>query len=203
MGTAGENSFHEAMDRLRGGDQQVARDVFERFVRRLIALAGSRLPPRMRRKVDPEDVVQSVFRGFFQGHAADQYQIPDWERLWGLLAAITINKCEHVVEHYQAGRRNVSAEASAVEPAVESFTGGDIASPDPTPDQIAIFDETILSLLKEFDERNGRVFLLILQGWSIADITIEIPCSERTARRVLDRVRQRLEELRDGLSRQG
>jgi DNA-directed RNA polymerase specialized sigma24 family protein len=157
----------------------------------------------MRRKIDPEDVVQSVFRGFFQGQAADQYRIPDWERLWGLLAAITIHKCEHVVEHFQAGCRNVwaeaSAEASALASAGESFNGRDVAAQDPTPVQIAIFDETIGSLLKEFDERNGRVVLLILQGWSIADIANEVPCSERTARRVLDRVRERLEKLRDEL----
>jgi len=203
MENAGGNSFHEAMGRLRAGDQAVAREIFERFVQRLIALAGKRLPARMRRKVDPEDVVQSVFRGFFHRQAADQYQIPDWERLWGLLAAITIHKCQHVIEHFQAGCRNVAAEtsaqASALGPAGESFAGPEAAAPDPTPVQIAIFDETIVSLLKEFDERNGRVFLLILQGWSIEEITNEVPCSERTARRVLDRVRQRLEELRDGL----
>jgi RNA polymerase sigma factor (sigma-70 family) len=193
------NSFKDAMGRLRAGDQDAARALFERFVQRLTALAGTRLSAKMRRKVDPEDVVQSVFRGFFHRQAADQFQIPDWDRLWGLLATITIHKCEHVVEHFQAACRDVSAEDSSLRPPDESEAGWDVVARDPTPAQIAIFDETIVSLLHEFDERNGQIFLLVLQGWSIEEIANEIPCSERTARRVLDRVRLRLEELRDGL----
>jgi len=197
METHNGNSFQGAMGRLRAGDQDAARELFERFVERLTALAGSRLSAKMRRKVDPEDVVLSVFRGFFDRQAADQYQVPDWERLWGLLAAITIHKCQHVVEHYQAACRDVSAEDSVQRPPDESGAGWDVVARDPTPAQVAIFDETIVSLLHEFDERNGQIFLLVLQGWSIEEISNEIPCSERTARRVLDRVRLRLEELRD------
>lgn len=203
METHDGNSFQGALGRLRAGDQDAARELFERFVERLTALAGTRLSARMRRKVDPEDVVQSVFRSFFHRQAADQFQIPDWERLWGLLATITIHKCDHVAEHYQAACRDVSAEDSVQRPVGESGTGWDVVARDPTPSQIAIFDETIVSLLSEFDERNGQIFLLVLQGWSIAEISNEIPCSERTARRVLDRVRQRLEELRDGLQSAG
>ena len=69
---------------------------------------------------------------------------------------------------------------------------------DPTPSQIAILDETIVSLLREMDERSGQIFLLILQGWTTEEIGNEVQCSERTARRVLNRVHRRLEELRDG-----
>ena len=93
----------------------------------------------------------------------------------------------------------MSTEESSLRPPDESGAGWEIVANDPTPAQIAIFDETIVSLLHEFDERNGQIFLLVLQGWSIEEIGNEVPCSERTARRVLNRVRERLEELRDGL----
>ena len=41
----------EAIGRLRAGDQDAARALFERFVHRLTALAGTRLSGKLRRKV--------------------------------------------------------------------------------------------------------------------------------------------------------
>jgi DNA-directed RNA polymerase specialized sigma24 family protein len=49
-------------------DEQAARENFDRFARRLIGLARTRLDRRIRQKIDPEDVVQSVFRSFFTRH---------------------------------------------------------------------------------------------------------------------------------------
>jgi RNA polymerase sigma-70 factor, ECF subfamily len=189
--------FDDAMNRLRAGDQQAARQVFERYVQRLIALAGSRLGGKFRRKVDPEDVVQSVFNSFFHRQATDQYELATWEGLWGLLAAITIHKCGHKIEHFQAACRDVAIEASSPLITDESRHDWEAFAREPTPVQVAMLDETIVSLLRELDERDGQIFLLVLQGWTTEEIGNEVRCSERTARRVLNRVRRRLEEVRD------
>ena len=59
-------SFDDVMGRLRAGDQSAAAtEIFQRFARRLIGLARTRLDDRVRSKVDAEDVLQSVFRSFF------------------------------------------------------------------------------------------------------------------------------------------
>jgi RNA polymerase sigma-70 factor (ECF subfamily) len=189
--------FDDLMARLKAGDQQAARDVFERFVQRLIALAGSRLGGKFRRKVDPEDVVQSVFKSFFRRNAADQYELANWDGLWGLLAAITIHKCGHKIEHFQAACRDVAHEASSPLLTDQSRADWEAVAREPTPAQVAMLDETIVSLLHELDERDGQILLLVLQGWSTEEIGNEVRCSERTARRVLSRVRHRLEEVRD------
>lgn len=198
MSASSEYSFDNAMARLKVGDQQAARAVFERYVQRLIALASTRLGGRLRRKVDPEDVVQSVFNSFFHRQAADQYELANWDGLWGLLAAITIHKCGHKIEHFQAACRDVANEDSSPLLTDESRRDWEAVAGDPTPAQIAILDETIVGLLHELDERDGQIFLLVLQGWSTEEIGNEVRCSERTARRVLNRVRRRLEGLRDG-----
>lgn len=198
MPTHSENSFDDAMARLKGGDQQAARAVFERFVQRLIALAGTRLGGTLRRKVDPEDVVQSVFNSFFARHANDEFRAADWDGLWGLLAAITIHKCGHKIEHFHAACRDVGNEASSIL-TDESRSDWEFVARDPAPSQVLILNETIETLLHELDERDGQILVLALQGWSTEEIGNEIPCSERTARRVLNRVRRRLEETRDGL----
>lgn len=47
------------------GDERAASLLFERYVDRLLVLARNKLSPRMKRRIDPEDVVQSAYRSFF------------------------------------------------------------------------------------------------------------------------------------------
>ena len=56
------------MERLRAGDDEAAREVFDRFARRLVGLARRRFDRRLAHRVDPEDVVQSAFKSFFVRH---------------------------------------------------------------------------------------------------------------------------------------
>ena len=192
-----ESSFDDTMERLKAGDPRAAREVFERYVQRLIALAGSRLSAKLRPKFDAEDVVQSALGSFFRRQAADQYELANWDGLWGLLAAITIHKCGHKIEHFQAACRDVDGEASLPTLTEESRSDWQVVAKDPTPFQIAILDETIVSLMQEMDERDGHIFLLVLQGCSTEEIGEEVGCSERTARRVVNRIHEHLQKLRD------
>src|SRR5205823_2560765 len=51
----GEESFQGWMDRLRSGEDAAAREVFDRFAGRLIALTRGQFNRLLARKVDPED----------------------------------------------------------------------------------------------------------------------------------------------------
>lgn len=70
-----EPSFARLLTRLREGDEGAAEEIFREYSARLIALARSRLGDRLRAKVDPEDVLQSVFRTFFLRYAGGQYDL--------------------------------------------------------------------------------------------------------------------------------
>src|SRR5438132_98384 len=59
---ADADTFARLMARLRSGEDAAAREVFERFAGRLVALTRGRFNRLLARKVDPEDVVQSAFK---------------------------------------------------------------------------------------------------------------------------------------------
>ena len=66
----------------------------------------------MRRRVEPEDVVQSVYRSFFQKAEADRYVLEKTGDLWKLLATITVSKVRGQVEFHTAQKRGVYTEES-------------------------------------------------------------------------------------------
>jgi RNA polymerase sigma-70 factor (ECF subfamily) len=178
--------FEELMGRLRAGDQDAAAQVFHRFARRLIALARSRLDKLVRPKVDPEDVVQSVFRSFFARHAEDPFDLNDWDSLWAVLTVVTVRKCGHRLDHLRAACRDVQREVPAA-------AGWEVLAREPTPSQAALLTETLEQLMRALDDRDRQILTLSLQGLPPAAISAQVGYTERTVQRVLQRVRKWLE----------
>src|SRR5262249_17527018 len=74
---------------LKGGDPAAAQPLWERYYRRLVALAHRKLPPAGRRAADEEDVVQNAFHSFFRAVAQGRYpRLDDRAGLWGLVVTI-------------------------------------------------------------------------------------------------------------------
>ena len=87
--------------------KQAAAELFRCYAERLIALARSRLPVQLNRRVDPEDVMQSVYRCFFAGAREGQYRIQEEDDLWHLLTCITLRKVRDQIRNNQCEKRNV------------------------------------------------------------------------------------------------
>lgn len=191
-----EPSFADLMARLRQGDQEAAAVVFRRFARRLIGLARTHLDGRLRRKVDPEDVLQSAFRSFFVRQADGQFDLAGWDSLWSLLALITLRKCGRQAELFRTGFRDVGRELDLAGEADDSHWQA--LSADPNPAEAAILAETVEQLMKALPGVRERQMLeLSLQGYSLQEISGQVSRSERTVHRVLTLVRARLELMRD------
>jgi RNA polymerase sigma-70 factor (ECF subfamily) len=187
-----EDSFAELMTRLRAGDEDAATQVFSRFTHRLIALARAHLDSRLRQKVDPEDVLQSVYKSFFLRHAQGELALGGWEGLWALLVLITARKCGRYARRFHAARRDVNAEAAAVDGSDES---GVIAafSAEPSPTEAVMLSELVELLLRDLGERDGAILTLALQGYSAAEISNQLGRPPRTVYRVLKRIKRRLQ----------
>lgn len=190
-----DDSFPDLLGRLQSGED-AARVLFERFTGRLIDLARRQLDARLRHKIDPEDVVQSAYKSFF-GRYGEALAGQSWDGLWGLLTLITLRKCCDRVRYFRTEGRDVSREAR---PAAE---GGhepwqDAVGREPTPDEAAVLAETVEGLLRSLDPDERPIVELSLQGYSTQEISERLGRAERSVRRLRERVRQRLELLREG-----
>ncbi len=191
-------SFADLMTRLQAGDEAAAARIFHRYAHRLIGLARSHLDAVLRRKVDPEDVMQSAFKSFFLRQAEQPYPVEDWDSLWALLARFTVRKCGHRIEQFLAACRNVAREVPAPASTAESSACWEALAREPTPLEAAILAETVQELMQELDERGRQVLVLSLQGSSVAEVSAQLGCTERTVYRTLKYVKGRLEEMRAG-----
>lgn len=188
-------SFADVMARLRQGDQDAAREIFVRYTHRLIGLARSRLDRLVRQKVDPEDVLQSVYKSFFLRHTQGEFAFDGWDGLWALLTVITLRKCGRRVEYYHASRRDVQREVAPPTDPDDSAAGWLAADSEPTPSEAALLAETVEQIMSRLDERERSILALTLQGYSTPDISARVGRTERTVQRVLKRVRDDLEAL--------
>jgi RNA polymerase sigma-70 factor (ECF subfamily) len=129
----------ELLQKWREGDQQAAAELVRQYTYRLLALARSRLPTSLARRVDPEDVVQSAFRSFFRVVATDAVTIQPGDDLWQLLAAITLRKVHRQVErHWAAEKRSISREDSGTASGSGLGLEPHLFARDPSPEQAAI-----------------------------------------------------------------
>jgi RNA polymerase sigma-70 factor (ECF subfamily) len=179
--------------RLRAGDSQAAVLVHDRYVERLVALARSRLSQKLARRIDAEDVVQSVYRSFFAHAGEDRYVLERAGDLWRLLSAITINKVLGQVEHHRAKKRSIEREQS-----LAAAENGDsepflVATEDPLPEQAVMLVEELEAVMQVLDPAARRALELRLQGMPVEQIARECDCSERSARRFLERARKLIE----------
>ncbi len=186
----------DLVNRCREGDQDAEAILFARYARRLVALAQSRLSKKFSRRLDPEDVVQSVFKSFFVRVGDGQFEFSESGDLWSLLARITTNKLNRKIEHHTAAKRQVDKEQAAN----KDDLGGaayEAISREPSPEDVLILEEEIEGLTGDMNAQQRQIVELRLQGYLLEEIAEEVMRSERTVRRILDRVKNRLKERLD------
>jgi RNA polymerase sigma-70 factor (ECF subfamily) len=185
-----DDSFANLFARLQAAEDDVAQRVYARFANRLIALARTRLDQQLRQKVDPEDVMQSVFRSFF-GHLREgDYDVKSWDGLWSLLVVITLRKCGREVEFFRSQRRDVRTEVSS-----DAVSEG--VSRLPTPEEVAMLTELVERLFRCLPEGERPILVLRLQGYAVSEIAEQVNRSQRSVERVLQHIRKHTQTLQD------
>jgi RNA polymerase sigma factor (sigma-70 family) len=195
---SGHPSFDDLMAHLRDGSNDAATKLFQRFANRLIVLARQQLDSKILQKEDPEDVMQSVFRSFLIRNAAGQLgEFETWDNLWAILVVMTRRKCGRRTDYFYSACRDVRREVTGPSPAGGAPLDQSIPDEEPTPSEAMMLAETVEELLNDLEGRQREIMTLSLQGFTPAEISPRLGCTERTVYRVLDRVKEWLEARRE------
>jgi RNA polymerase sigma-70 factor (ECF subfamily) len=189
-----EDASINLVARWQAGDQQAANELFRRYAGRLIALARSRLSASLSRRVDAEDVVQSAYRSFFAGARDGLYDPQRGGTLWKFLVAITLHKLQDQLERHTAQKRSIKAERCfGTEDTLLGLRAEALAR-DPSPVEAVALVDQVEQVMRQLDPLQRQIFELRLQGHSLEEIAAQTQRCERTVRRTLERVKERLEQ---------
>ena len=187
MNEASESVWLESVVHLKNGYEA---DAVSRFTGRLLALAKSRMPNRLNGRIDPEDVVQSVFRSFFHRNQSGQFVFDETSDVWRLLAAITYRKVQQTIRHHHRQQRDVKRETLSddLSPVTES---------EATVSSLAMMEELIDRIVDRIPETHRCILTLRLENYSIEEIADKVQVSSRTVERALALIRKTATQLLD------
>jgi RNA polymerase sigma factor (sigma-70 family) len=181
---------------LKGGDPAAAQPLWERYYRKLVALARKKLQSARRRAADEEDVVQNAFHSFFRAVAQGRFpQLDDRDSLWQLLVVITANKALRQVTHERRQKRGGGTATDPVGiytigPADDDAAVERVVGEEPTPEFAAQVAEQYQRLLDVLgDDTLRRVAVWKMEGYGNDEIADQLACSRRTVARKLESIR--------------
>jgi RNA polymerase sigma factor (sigma-70 family) len=180
-----------------GGERETAlADLWKRYFPRLLEVATGLLSPRVRTRVDGEDVLQVVFQVFFDRLQRGKFELANRDDLWALLCDITRKKARKAASREQAIKRDYRREQP------HSADEGDaldwlLTASDPSavsPDEATMAVEGLQELLAPLDESQRRIALLKLQGHTHEEIAGQLGCVVRTVERKVEGIRRLWED---------
>ena len=178
-------SDHSLLRRFRQGNADAPSEIYLRYASRLLALAEKQTGSELARRVDPEDIVQSVFRTFFRRAAQGHYDVPLGEELWKLLLVIALNKVRAAGAFHRAARRDVRATRGG-----EAL--GEAAERGRDEQALTILKMVVDDLMAELPDSHRKIIEMRIEGHEVAEITDSVGRSKRSVERVLQQFRARL-----------
>lgn len=174
--------------RIKAGEDDAATELYRRYAARLINLAAAKTSPDVKQRVDPEDIVQSVFRTFFRRASLGEYEVPDGDELWKLFLVIGLNKIRAVAGYHKAAKRDVRHTAGG-----EAAVSADAVRPDDM--AFRTLQLTIDELLAPLPETHREIIRLRTDGYEVAEISAQVGRAKRSVERILQEFRQKLQGL--------
>ncbi len=181
------------VDLWRAGDQHAAKQLYDAYVERLVALARRRISQRMAGRVDPEDVVQSVFRTFFHRAKEGQFRLDEQDDLCKLLMRITVHKTLRKVAYHKAAKRDLGMEMGHGHEPQEQLQS--LLDREPTPEEAVTFLDQLEHFLGDLKPQERQIVEMRLQGCSNDEISEKLGIIDRKIRRIMEHVRTVAERM--------
>ena len=173
--------------------ERAARALWERYFRRMVGLARSKLLASRNRDaaVDEEDIALSAFESFCGGAALGRFpDLFDRDDLWRLLVVITSRKASS-----ESRRRNRQKRGAGMVRNESAFDDEDellarAVGVEPTPESAAIVVEQYQRLLDLLgDDTLRKVAVWRMEGFQSDEIAEKHGCARRTVARQLALIR--------------
>ena len=174
------------LGQLRAGDSAAVRPLWEKYFRRLVGLARTRLRATSRRAADEEDVALSAFDSFCRHAEAGRFpDLTDRDSLWRLLATFTLRKA---AKHLRAANSLKRGGGAVTEDGTGVFEALVSGEPEPAlAAEVAEECERLLSALG--DPELKRIALLRVDGYTVEEIAARIERAPRAVKRKLSLIR--------------
>ncbi len=175
--------------RIQSGHQSAATELYLRYAERLGSFATAKTGSHLVSRVDPESIVQSVFRSFFRRAQDGQYHVAPGEELWKLLLVIALNKIRTAATFHHAQRRDSRKTVSMSEL-------GTALSDEKWNDQNSfdILRLTIDEILSTLTETQKSMVTLRIEGHEVDAIAKQTGRSKRSVERTLQNFREQLSQ---------
>lgn len=190
-----DQAFGDLVGRAKRGDEAAIQELLDHFEADVRLMVRVRLPRALRSQFDSMDFVQAIWTSFFRDAAAeDQSRFENSGHFRAYLAGVARNK---VLAEYRRRTKTHKYDLSREEPLY--IRRGDRDQPlelpghDPSPSKYAQADEAWLRLVQGRTEVEVRVVALRREGQTFEQIAQETGIGERTARRIIQELRERLE----------
>ena len=182
-------SDRSLLRRVRHGNEEAARLLYQRYAHRLRALARRRRKSELAGRVDDDDIVQSVFGSFFRGVMHGSYDVPEGKELWQLFLAMTLNKIRSKGVYFRAAKRDVrkTKGGEGIEESPDVF-GSDTQA-------CAFLRLCVEDALERIPEQHRRVIRHRMEGREVEEIAALAGRSKRSVERLLQESRDRLSRL--------
>ncbi len=169
--------------------EAAATAIVRRYFAQLVDLVGQRISPRLKGRVDPEDLAQATFHSFCLRLANGQFQLDDREDFWQLLVCIALNKTRKLATAQMTQKRDARRDRGLT---ADDGTLIDVLDHrTPTPDDAAIMAEEMVRLLGELPADIRPIAVWKFEGFTHEEIAAKLGYTLRTVERKVRLIRDR------------
>ncbi|MFO0807237.1 MAG: sigma-70 family RNA polymerase sigma factor [Gemmataceae bacterium] len=187
----GEWSDRVLLDRFQRGDGDAAGQLYVKYAERLRALTRRKSSSALACRLDPDDIVQSVFRNFFHAAREGGYDVPPGEDLWKLLLVIALNKIRARGTFHRAAKRDVRRTRR-----IEGLDPYTLAKENQHGQSAATFLRLVAEeALDQLPPLQRQIVELRIEGYQVHEIANRTGRSLRTVERTLQQCRKQLSIL--------
>jgi RNA polymerase sigma-70 factor (ECF subfamily) len=183
-------SDRSLLRRLRSGSEDAATQLYLRYAHRLRGLVRAQSSPDLARRVEAEEIVQSIFGSFFRGAGNGYYDVPGGEDLWKLFLVIALNKIRAKGAFHRAAKRDLRRTTELDErPEFQELAD------DQDTAALTFLRLAVQEAMDRLLPHHRQVVTLCIEGHDVADVARQMGRSKRTVERLLQEARKHLAHL--------